>query len=116
MRKILWLALLLAAPAAFAQTDPAPRPDEAAQRADVPLPEKIQPPPGDELPTVSIRSMDNGDRVEEYRQAGRIYMVRVVPPRGLPYVMMDANGDGKLDRKDSEAPVAPVYFTIYEWD
>lgn len=99
-----------AAPAA--EPADAPRPP-----ADAALPEKVTlPPPPEAAPTVSIRTEDNGDTVEEYRQNGRVTMVKVRPKVGIPYTMMDTNGDGRLDRDDSNAPVAPVYYTIYEWD
>lgn len=86
------------------------------ERNDVPIPPKVQPPPDQDVPTVSIRTQDNGDRVEEYRQNGRLYMVKVTPERAPPYYLLDTNGDGRLDSKDGEGRVAPVYWTIYEWD
>ncbi len=105
------LALALPAFAVLAQDPPSPPREEA------PLPQKLSevPPPEDE-PTVSIRSVDNGDTVEEYRVNGRLSMVKVRPRGGVPYTLIDTNGDGRLDRKDSEGPVAPVYWTLYEWD
>jgi hypothetical protein len=100
------LALLLQASPAIAQ--------------DVPIPEKIPSPPSEELdPGVTIRTGDNGDVVEEYRQAGTVYMVRVHPQGGGPaYTLVDSNGDGKLDRQDAEdaGGVSPVYYTVYEWN
>lgn len=98
--------------------EPAEPPAEPVQAPpDDALPEKITlPPPPEAAPTVSIRTEDNGDTVEEYRQNGRVTMVKVRPKVGIPYTMMDTNGDGRLDRGDSNAPVAPVYYTIYEWD
>ncbi len=106
-RTTLSLALLLGATFVAAQ-QPIDEP---------PLPEKIELPPSPEsAPTVSIRTIDNGDVVEEYRQDGRLTMIRVRPLRGPAYVVHDTNGDGRLDRKDVEGPVAPVYWTLYEWD
>jgi hypothetical protein len=106
------LALLLAVPVAFAQGAPAPE--------QAPVPEKIPSPPSEELePTVTIRTADNGDVVQEYRQAGVVYMVRVLPKGGGPaYTLMDSNGDGRLDKDDAEdaGGVSPVYFTIHEWN
>lgn len=97
-----------------AQEQPAPPPPPPAE---APLPEKITLPPApEEAPTVNIRQIDNGDTVEEYRQNGRLTMVKVTPKRGAPYTLLDSNGDGRLDRKDAEGPVAPVYWTLYEWD
>lgn len=82
-----------------------------------PLPEKIELAPSpDSAPSVVIRKIENGDVVEEYRQDGRLTMIRVKPLRGPAYTVHDANGDGRLDRKDLEGPVAPVYWTLYEWD
>ena len=96
---------------------PHAEPAAAPPPADAGLPEKVTlPPPPEAAPTVSIRTEDNGDTVEEYRQNGRVTMVKVRPKVGVPYTMMDTNGDGRLDRGDSNAPVAPVYYTIYEWD
>ncbi len=114
MKKLIKLLpmLLLALPAYAADTpaDPALAPDPA-------LPESlVLPPPPDSAPTVSIRELDNGDVVEEYRQDGRLTSIRVRPLRGPAYSVHDANGDGRLDRKDAEGPVAPVYWTLYEWD
>jgi hypothetical protein len=104
-RALALLAFALASPA-FAQ--------------DVPIPEKIPSPPSEELePTVTIRAAENGDTVEEYRQAGAVYMVRVHPKGGGPtYELRDSNGDGKLDKQDAEdaGGVSPVYFTVAEWD
>lgn len=94
---------------------------EPAARDDVPIPEKAQPEPvADEPPAVSIRTENNGDRVEEYRQNGVLYMVKVTPERGPAYYLMDTDGNGRLNREgiaDGVAEtVSPVYWTLYEWD
>jgi hypothetical protein len=91
----------------------------AGSTRDVPIPEKKPPPPGKDstAPTVSIRSADNGDLVEEYRQGGKIFMVRITPKHGKPYYLYDDDRNGRLDRTDADkASVSPVYWTIYEWD
>lgn len=100
---------------AFAQT-PASK-DSPVVREEAPLPEKIHlsQDPAD-APTVSIRKQDNGDIVEEYRQNGRLTMVKVTPPNGIPYTLLDTNGDGLLDKTDSEGPIGPVYYTLYRWN
>lgn len=99
------------------ESAPRPAPQATDTRSgDVPIPPKVQAPPDQDVPTVSIRTQDNGDRVEEYRQNGRLYMVKVTPERAPPYYLLDTNGDGRLDAKDGEGRVAPVYWTIYEWD
>jgi hypothetical protein len=85
---------------------------------DVPIPPKKPPPPGEDVgPTVTIRSSDNGDRIEEYREGGKVYMVRITPLRGKPYYLYDDDRNGRLDRSDADRhTIAPVYWTIYEWD
>lgn len=89
-----------------------------AGSGDVPIPTKVQGPPSEETtPTVTIRSSDNGDRIEEYREGGRITMVRITPAHGKPYYLYDDDGNGRLDRSDADRnTVSPVYWTIYEWD
>lgn len=73
-------------------------------------------PSPDSAPEVAISTRANGDVVEEYRVNGRLTHVRVTPKRGVPYSLRDTNNDGRLDNRDSDAPVNPVYFTLYEWD
>ena len=126
MRPML-IVLLMLPLASLAQTPPpepvAPPADSATattlvdDREEPPLPEKIvEPAPPEAEPAVSIRTDASGDVVEEYRQNGRLYMVKVRPERGIPYTMMDTNADGRLDESDGDGPVRPVYYTLYEWD
>lgn len=91
---------------------------QAPAPKDVPIPDKIPPPAAEDAgPTVSIRSSDNGDVVEEYRQGGKIFMVRITPAHGKPYYLYDDDRNGRLDRTDADrASVSPVYWTIYQWD
>ena len=106
------LVLALAAPMALAQ-------DATGTSKDVPIPKKEPPPAGSEdaAPSVTIRTEGNGDRVEEYREGNKVYMVRVVPVRGKPYYLYDDDRNGRLDRSDADRhTIAPVYWTIYEWD
>lgn len=106
------LLLSLASASVFAQ-------EAAGAAKDVPIPKKAPPPAGSEevAPTVTIRTAGNGDRVEEYREGGKVYMVRVVPVRGKPYYLYDDDRNGRLDRSDADKhTIAPVYWTIYEWD
>jgi len=54
-------------------------------------------------PQVTIKK-EGGDRVEEYRIKGRLYMIRVTPPHGRPYYLIDTRGDGQLRRFDELSP------------
>jgi len=85
---------------------------------DVPIPEKKPPPVGKEgAPTVTIRTTEDGDVVEEYRSAGKVTMVHVTPKVGVPYYLYDDDHNGRLDRSDAEkGDVKPVYYKVYEWD
>lgn len=111
------IPLLFALAAQDAGPATAPAQDEPAAREEAPIPDKVHAAPqGDALPDVTIRTEGNGDRVEEYRQNGRLYMVKVTPERGVPYYLMDTDGNGRFNRGDVVEHVAPVYWTIYEWD
>jgi len=61
----------------------------------------------------SVRTEDNGDVIEEYRVAGQLRIVKVTPPRGPAYYLIDDNGDGRMDRGKGE--VKPVYYKLYGW-
>jgi hypothetical protein len=41
------------------------------------------------------------DRVEEYRIRGRLYMIKVTPPHGVPYYLVDEVGQGQFVRKEA---------------
>lgn len=92
--------------------------DAAAPKAeDVPIPEKVQAEETeDDPPTVAIRVEKNGDRVEEYRQNGVLYMVKITPERGPSYYLYDHDGNGRFNPDDNHPTVKPVYWTLYEWD
>lgn len=65
---------------------------------------------------LTVRQTKNGDVIQEYRKGGHVTMIRVVPKNGIPYQLMDINGDGRIDRRDADSNVAPVYFRILEWN
>ncbi len=91
--------------------------EPATARQDVPIPAKVHAEPAeDETPTVDIKVGDNGDRVEEYRQNGVLYMVKVTPKRGPAYYLHDTDGNGRFNRDERDPDISPVYWTIYEWD
>src|ERR1700742_4940308 len=45
-------------------------------------------------PIVTTRDGDAGEKVEEYRMGGKLYMMRVTPKHGHPYVLVDSKGAG----------------------
>lgn len=87
-------------------------------------PEGLEPVPGgvpevgeaSEVPEVTIRRRE-GSIVEEYRLNGRLYMVRVVPERGVPYYLIDTDGDGQLDtrRNQFDHGIMVPGWVLFEW-
>jgi hypothetical protein len=92
MRRLLAIALASLAVSVWAQKPPGLEP----------LPEPPPPPPmpGPEEPSVRI-PVQEADQVEEIRQGGRVVMLKVTPPGGKPYYLMDTTGNGNWLRRDS---------------
>jgi hypothetical protein len=69
-----------------------------------PLPEPPPPPAGslneglDPQVTITKRGED---KVEEFRMSGKLYMLKVTPPHGVSYYLIDNAGDGTWSRQDS---------------
>ncbi len=107
-RKLVILALACALPA-FAQQPPGLQP----------LPEPPPPPPGmtDDAFEPEVTIVRRGeDTVEEYRLRGRLYMVKVTPPHGTPYYLVDQKGDGHFVRAQEAAPTLSVpMWVIRSW-
>ena len=108
MRRSLLLAFLLIVSAAHAQRRP-PKLE--------PLPEPPPPPPMPvEEPAVRI-PVQEGDKVEEVRQGGRVVMLKVTPPHGKPYYLVDTTGNGNWMRRESlDDGVRFPMFPILEFD
>ncbi|GAB6195399.1 DUF2782 domain-containing protein [Lysobacter xanthus] len=64
---------------------------------------------------VATRTMENGDVVSEYRVAGLLRVVKIVPKTGIPYYLTDDDNDGRLDHRRGEGPVRPVQYKIFSW-
>jgi len=70
-----------------------------------PVPEPPPPPPGLALdpalePQVTITTRGE-DKVEEFRINGKLYAVKVTPPHGVPYYLLDDTGNGVMSRRDA---------------
>ena len=99
MKTILAVLLCAAAFDAFAQSGARARPPGT-----MPLDEPPPPPPIVEAdpalePQVTVRN-EGGQTIQEYRMAGRLYMQRVTPSHGRPYVLIDQRGDGTFTRQE----------------
>src|SRR5262245_11515472 len=80
-----------------------------------PLPEPPPPPamPGPEEERVVI-PVPKDHQVEEMRQGGRVMALKVTPPGGKPYFLVDTTGNGNWMRRDSlddgnRVPMWPIY-------
>jgi hypothetical protein len=110
MRRLITVLLLCAALPVAAQTKPNLQP----------VPEPPPPPPGFELdpalePQITILKRGT-DTVEEYRIAGRLYMVKITPAAGRPYYMIDHKGDGRFSRQDGlDSGVRPPMWVIHQF-
>jgi hypothetical protein len=111
MRNLLTLLLLCAALPLAAADRPANL---------QPIPEPPAAPPGFELdpalePQVTILKRGT-DTVEEYRIGGKLYMIKVTPAHGRPYVMIDERGDGRMTRQDSfDSGLRVPMWVIHSW-
>jgi hypothetical protein len=107
MRRLLLVALVFLAASALAQ---APRRPPKLE----PLPEPPPPPPMPiEEPSVRI-PVETGDKIEEVREGGRVVMLKVTPPHGRPYYLVDTTGNGNWMRRDSlddgvRVPMWPIH-------
>jgi uncharacterized protein DUF2782 len=107
MRRLLLVALVSVLSSSFAHAQGRPPKLE-------PLPEPPPPPPMPiEEPAVRI-PVEEGDKIEEVRQGGRVVMLKVTPPNGKPYYLVDTTGNGNWMRRDSlddgvRVPMWPIH-------
>ncbi len=50
---------------------------------------------------VTIRG-GNNEVISEFRINGQLYMIRITPNKGVPYYLVDADGDGNLETRWNE--------------
>ena len=111
MRRLFFLLVCLCTASALAQSQSRPPQLE-------PLPEPPPPPamPGPDEPGVRI-PVPETDKVEELREGGRVVMIKVTPPNGKPYYLIDTTGNGNWMRKDSlDDGVRVPQWPIKQWD
>lgn len=110
MRSLLLSVLLLASGAvAVANEEPAPKPPELS-----PLPQGAD--DDQPVPDVTITRRAE-DTVAEYRINGRLYMIKVTPKKGLPYFLIDSDGDGNLETRhnDLDPGIAIPGWVLLRW-
>jgi hypothetical protein len=112
MRRLLATVLVLVAFAAAAQ----PRPPKLEPLPEPPPPPPIPAGPGVDEPRVRI-PVQEGDKIEPIRQDGRVVAVKVTPPNGKPYFLIDTTGSGGWIRRESlDDGVRFPMFPILEFD
>jgi hypothetical protein len=110
MRPILCLILSFAAACALAQQ----RPPKLEPLKEPPPPPLVR--DGADEPGVRIAPQE-GDKVEEVRDGGRLRMLKVTPPHGVPYYLIDSTGSGNWMRRDSlDDGVRVPMWTIKSFD
>lgn len=100
---------------AMAQEDAPENADPAAPPPIPPIPPKV---PGEEIEPSVVITEREGQRIEEYTQNGRVYMIKITPIKGPAYYYLDEDGDGQLELRESDRklnPVQPVYWKLVEW-
>ena len=100
MRLILAATLLAVSMSALAQSEARPRPPGTVPLDDVPPPPPMVFTDPALEPVVSVR-MEGDQEVQEYRVKGKLFMQRVTPKGGRPYVLMDHQGTGTFVRQDN---------------
>ena len=90
---LLSLLVVLAAPVAAQTNGAVPPVPDAKPPVVSPIDDTLE-------PQVTIRKRD-ADTVEEFRRDGRLYMIKVTPPHGVPYYLVDTQGDGNFHRMET---------------
>ncbi len=112
MRRLLALFPLIVALNAYA-ADPQPKDLQ-------PIPE---PPPAPANldsdaslePQVTI-STQGENKVEEYRANGKLYMIKITPPNGVPYFLVDHTGDGRFARTEGlDSGTRPPQWVLFRF-
>src|SRR4051812_13997071 len=87
----------------------------AIAEQDAPPLQELPPPEisGPDEPAVRI-PVQKEDKIEAMREGGRIVMLKVTPPNGKTYYLVDTTGSGNWMRRDAlddgvRVPMWPVY-------
>jgi hypothetical protein len=108
VRRAVFLLLTIAACGAAAQSRP-PKLE--------PLPEPPAPAGGPADPAVRIPVRDKLTVEEVHRVAGRVVAIKVTPPGGKPYFLVDPDGSGNWMRRDSlDGMLRVPLWLLHEFD
>jgi len=104
--------ILLAAAASLSGAVAIPAAAQSAARPRPPGTTPLEAPPPPPPAVTTERSLEpqittrkEGDEtITEYRVNGKLYMMRVTPKHGRPFVLVDHKGEGKFTRQDTLTP------------
>ena len=100
---------------AAAQSTERPKPPGTVPLEEVPPPPPISSiEPTEPEPQVSTRT-EGDETIQEYRLNGKLYMMRVTPKHGHPYVLMDNRGDGSFIRQPLDQGIRTPQWVLWEW-
>jgi hypothetical protein len=109
MRRLPAILLVLVAFSAAAQQRP-PKLEPLPEPPPIPAESAV------DEPRVRI-PVQEGDKIEPIREGGRVIAVRVTPPNGRPYYLIDTTGTGGWMRRDSlDDGLRVPMFPIVEFD
>lgn len=100
MRLLLATLCLALAAGAYAQSAPRPLPPGTKPLEEPPPPPAVAEPDPALEPQITIRK-ESDKTIAEYRIRGKLYMMKVTPAHGRPYVLIDHKGDGQFARQDN---------------
>lgn len=76
---------------------------------------KVEPREGEEAiaPEPNITIVDDQDKeLQIYQINGKVYGVKVTPKHGVPYNLVDTNGDGQFIRDSADRILVPEWVLI----
>lgn len=115
------LLLLLATGAAAESASKKDVPPPPPMPANAPAARLPAPPPENnsqqEVIEPQVTIVQRGENiVEEYRISGRLYMIKITPPKGYPYFLIDTDGDGSLETRRTELSNPPIpQWVLFRW-
>jgi hypothetical protein len=101
MRIILAAALVALALPAAAQSGARPIPKGSVPLDEPPPPPMVQVDPALEQQQVVTVRTEGDQQIQEYRVKGKLFMQRVTPKNGKPYMLIDHRGDGTFTKQDN---------------
>lgn len=102
MRRLITILLLTLSLPVLADANPPLPKDLQPVPEPPPAPAGYEPEPSLE-PQVTITKRGE-NQVEEFRIGGQLYMMKITPPHGVPYYLVDEKGDGHFTRQDNLDP------------